>query len=148
MTALFTDRTPREKRLLAALAATLLLWLVATQVWVPLQAMRQGMADRIPRIERALAMVHQTPVSATGQGTDPRPLAVVVTEAAGPFGLNISRLQPRGAAVELALEDATFDAVLLWIEALERDNGLRLADLTLTRRPAPGIVGATLTLER
>jgi general secretion pathway protein M len=79
---------------------------------------------------------------------DPRAVPAILTDAADTFGLKISRLQPQGNGAQLTLEDAPFDSVLLWIEALQRDDALRLIDLTLTRRPAPGIVGATLTMER
>jgi type II secretory pathway component PulM len=46
------------------------------------------------------------------------------------------------------LEEAPFDAVILWLEALHRDHGLAVTTLDLTRRPAPGTVNASLTLER
>jgi general secretion pathway protein M len=146
MTALISNRTPREKMLLAVLVAILTLWLAVTLGLAPLLAARRDMAARIPRIERALEMVHQAPVPE--EAADPRPLAALVTDGAATLGLSISRLQPQGNKVDLTLEDAAFETVLLWIEAMERDGGLRLSDLALTRRAAPGIVGAALTVER
>ena len=73
---------------------------------------------------------------------------MILTDAAAAFGLTISRLQPQGAEVLVTLEDAPFDTVLLWTQALIRDDALRLTQLTLTRRPAPGMVATTLTVER
>ena len=148
MTALLTRRTPREKALLACLAALGLIWLAVTQVWQPLQALRHEIAARIPRIERALALVQSNPVALTAPATDARSLPIVITDAADSFGLTINRLQPEGAQVRVTLEDAPFDAVLLWVEALQRDHALRPTDLTLTRRPTPGVVATNLMVER
>ncbi len=147
MTDLFANRTPREKVLLAGLAALALLWLTVTQVWQPLHALRQDIAARIPRIERALAEVKANPIPQT-TASDPRTTPALLTDAADTFGLTISRLQPQGTQVLVTLEDAPFDTVLLWTQSLLQDDGLRLTQLTLTRRPAPGIVATTLTVER
>ena len=140
-------KSPREKLLMAALGGLILLWLAITQVWAPLQRLRQDFAARIPRIERALAQVQAAPET-LAVASDTRATPAIITDAADTFGLRISRLQPLGSGAQLTLDDAPFETVLLWIEALQREDALRLVDLTLTRRPAPGVVGATLTLER
>jgi general secretion pathway protein M len=143
----FATKSPRERLLMGALAAAVLIWLAVTQIVQPLQAHRRDMAARIPRIERALARLQAAP-EALAAPPDSRATPAILTEAADTFALKISRLQPQGSGAQLTLEDAPFDSVLLWIEALQRDDALRLMDLTLTRRPAPGVVGATLTMER
>lgn len=142
------SKTPRERMLLAASGALALVWLATTQVWQPLLALRLDLAASIPRIDRALVRLQDNPAMPGEQAADPRAIPVVITEAADTFGLLISRLQPQGGQVLLTLEDAPFETVLLWIEALQRDDGLRLVELSLTRRLAPGIVGVTLALER
>lgn len=143
----FANRTQREKLLLAAMAGLALLWLVVTQLWLPLQAYRRDIAARIPRIERALVQVKNAD-PLLPQVADPRATSSIITATADAFGLKISLLQPQDTQTQITLEDAPFDTVLLWIEALQREDALRLVDLTLTRRPAPGVVGATLTLAR
>lgn len=148
MTALFANRTPREKLLLAAMSGLVLIWLAVSHVWLPLQTHRHDIAARIPRIERALVQAQTGPETLAAQTVDPRPIPAIITDAADAFDLKISRLQPLNGQVQLTLEDAPFETVLLWIEALQRDDALHLVDLTLTRRPAPGVVGTSLTLER
>ncbi len=148
MTAFFVNRTEREKLLLVAMAALVLSWLVMTQVWLPLKDYRREISARIERIERALVQVKTGADPLLPEVADPRATSAIITETADAFGLKISRLQPQDTQTQLTLEDAPFDTVLLWIEALQREDALRLVDLTLTRRPAPGVVGATLTLAR
>ena len=146
LTEFLASKSAREKVLLAALGVLVTGWLGFTQIWAPLQMHRHEMAARIPRLERALAVAQTLPAAVVA--ADPRDLPALITDAAGAFGLNITRLQPEGAKVQITLEDAAFETVLLWIEALQQANGLRLSDLTLTRRPAPGVVATSLTVER
>ncbi len=141
-------RSLREKLMLAALAVVALIWLAVTQVWQPLQAQKADILARIPRIERALPLLQSAPGPLMAQAPDSRAIPSVLTDAADTFGLKISRLQAQGDGAQLTLEDAPFDVVLLWIEALQRDDAVHLVDLTLTRRPAPGVVATTLTMER
>ena len=146
---LMDQRSPRERGLIAWAGALLVVWAVVALVWQPLWASRAGLVDSLLRTDQMLARVqHLPPPSGTAPVTDDRPLSVIATTTAGDMGLQVRRLQPQGNAVQVQIEDAPFDLVLLWIAALERDHGLRLSDLTLTRRPAPGTVATTLTLER
>ncbi len=141
------DRTPRERGLLLGLAVVAVVAGGVIGVWQPMRAHNAALADSLLRAERAAVQVANLPIQPDLAPPDARPAPVIITEAAEAFGLQIRRLQPQGGTVQVALDDAAFDAVLLWVEALERDHGLRLADLTLTRRPTPGTVATTLTLE-
>lgn len=146
-TTFLADRTPRERVLLLGLTVTAIVAAAVLGVWQPLRAQNAAFADALNRTERAARQVANLPAQTDSVVPDARPAPVIITEAAESFGLQIRRLQPQGSTVQVALDDAAFDAVLLWLEALERDHGLRLADLALTRRPTPGMVAATLTLE-
>lgn len=146
---LMQSRTPRERRLIAAAAALLAVWAVVMLVWQPLRSGRAALEADLLHADQMLARVQRLPTTAgAAPVNDDRPLSVIATTSAADMGLQVRRLQPQGDAVQVQVEDASFDFVLLWIAALERDHGLRLSDLTLIRRPAPGSVAATLTLER
>lgn len=142
-------RVPRERLLLSVLFVVLGVWLLVAGVWQPLHSSRVRLSDQIARHERALAVVQSLPMVTTAVTTqDSLPLANVVTETAAAFQLTIRRLEPEGSRVRLVLDEVPFDAVILWIEAVERDHGLRVTELQLTRRPAPGVVNSVLALER
>ena len=147
---LLDGRTPRERLMIAGVAGLVLVWTVFALVWQPLWTARASLAAGILRADQMLARVQRLPppAHATPVAADDRPLAVIATATAQDMGLQVRRLQPQGDAVQVVIEDAPFDFVLLWIAALERDHALRLTELTLSRRPAPGTVAATLTLER
>jgi general secretion pathway protein M len=143
-------RTAREKVLIAGLGVILALWAGIAGLWQPLQAHRAAVLDDIARYTRTATVL--TTAAASGIAlpapASDAPLPAVITDTATAYQLTIRRLQPTADAAEIVLDDAPFEAVLIWLEALERDQGLRIRALTLTRRPEPGIVGATLTVGR
>jgi general secretion pathway protein M len=132
--------------MLAGLGAALLMWICAVAVWQPLQAKRVSLAAQTARYQAAAQMLANPEKVAAN--SDPRPVPVIVAETAATFGLMVRRLQPAGDAVQIVLEDAPFEDVLLWIEALTTDHALQLQSVDLIRRPAPGVVAATLTVAR
>jgi general secretion pathway protein M len=146
MMALWTDRSPRERVMLAGLGLLALVWLAVAGIWQPLVAHRASLASQIARYDTAARML--TNPAQTTTPTDPRPVPVIITESAATFQLTIRRLQPTGDQVQIVLEDAPFEAVILWIDALATDHALTLQSLDLIRRPAPGMVAATLTVAR
>ena len=141
----WADRTPRERALLLGLGVSLVAWLGIAGIWQPLQVKREALTAQIARYQTAtLMLANPTQVLPS----DTRAIPVIITESAATFQLSIRRLQPAGDQVQVVLEDAPFDDVLLWINAFTTDNGLQLQTLDLVRRPAPGVVAATLTVTR
>lgn len=142
------ERSPRERYLLLGAAVLAMIWLSFTVVWQPLVAHEAALTDRIMRYERSLAVLNVSPQASTAVTSDPRPVPVILAGTAAEFGLTIRRLEPEGSGARLVLEEASFNDVILWLERMEQDHGLRLTDLEMTRRPAPGVVTATLALQK
>ena len=145
------QRSTREKLLLGLGLVLALLWLGITAVWQPLRLHRANLEVKISRLDRGFAALQDPGFNlpdAEATAADSRPVPVVITDTAAVFQLVIRRLEAEGTGARVVLEEATFQQVILWLEALERDHGLRVRDLEMTRRPAPGIVGVTLALER
>lgn len=146
---LWRSRSSRERWMMLGLAAVGVAALLIAGLVQPLVASRAAAREAIGRHEAALARLAALPEGAAAPTADlTRPVTAVVTETAPEFGLVILRIEPEGAGARLLLEDAGFTEILAWIEALERDRGLRVIALEMERRPEPGIVSARLTLER
>ena len=145
------ERSGRERVLLGVAAAFVLVWIGVTTVWQPLRQHRTDLEGRIARYDRGLAAVADPAFAATdlqNETADSRPIPLILTESAAVFNLGIRRLEAAGTGAQVVLEEATFDQVILWIEVLKRDHGLRVSTLEMTRKPAPGVVSTTLSLER
>ena len=140
--------TARERWLLVLGGVAVLFWIAFTLVWQPIQARREALGGQIAFYERAIAALQAAPVPTTVAPSDPRSLNAIVADASRQFDLSILRLEPEGNRIRVTLEDAAFPSVILWLKAMQQDSGLRASELDMTRRPAPGIVNATLVLER
>ncbi|WP_111557257.1 type II secretion system protein GspM [Paracoccus sediminilitoris] len=140
------ERTPRERWLLGMGAAMVLVWVAITLIWQPVQSRRQDARQQIAFYDRALAALQSS--DAPAAPVDARALNAIVTEAAASFDLTIRRLEPAGERIRVTLDDAAFQTLVLWLEAMDRDSGLRATELDLSRRPAPGTVNAIMVLEQ
>lgn len=144
----FADRTPRERYLLLGALVLAGVWLAFVLVWQPLAAREAALTSQIARYERSLAILDSAPEDTEAAPTDSRPVPVILTETAADFSLTIRRLEPEGGGARLVLDEVPFNDVILWLDRLDRDHGLRPTELDMTRRPAPGMVTATLALQR
>lgn len=140
--------TARERWLLIAGGAAVLIWIVFALVWQPMQVRRDAVSRQIALYERAIGALQAAPAPTAAAPVDPRSLNAIVTDAAGGFGLYIRRLEPEGNRIRVTVNDAAFQSLILWLDAMQRDSGLRASELDMTRGPAPGVVNATLVLER
>lgn len=148
MMAFWGARTARERLLIIALGFLSVIYLLIVTVWQPLQRHRTTLTDDIARYARATAALSTIPAGLVAPPSADTPLPGIITDTAATYQLTIRRLQPSTDTADITLEDAPFDAVLLWIDALERDHGLRIITLTMTRRPEPGLVATNLIVGR
>ncbi len=146
LTGWFATRPLREQGLLLAGSVLLVVYLAVTCVWQPLLAARTVVVGQIQQDEHALTALASLP-SARPKIADPRPIARILTETAPDFGLSIRRIDATEAGADLTLDDATFDGVILWLDMLDGQQGLTIANLQITRRPQAGLVAATMTLK-
>jgi general secretion pathway protein M len=150
MNAFLSARTPRERVLIVVLALISAAVLGHLILWQPMAQHRLALQQDIARQARSFAALTALPPD-TGLPPLARsdlPLPGIITETVAAYQLSIRRLQPADTSADISIEDAPFDAVLLWVDTLERDHGLRIISLSLTRRPEPGIVAATLIVGR
>lgn len=137
-------RSGRERAMLAAALGLGATYVMQSQVVRPVLAWRATAQAEIARIDAVRQALGQAAPSPSG----PRdtPAARVVTDSAAPFGLTIRRLEAEGSATRVVLDEAPFDALVGWLQALEHQHGLQVTQIALDRRPAPGLVAAQITL--
>lgn len=150
MMGFWAARTGRERLLIVGQALVCATYAIVAGIWQPLQRHRDMLVNDIVGYTRTSTALSDAAASGTTFTipADDRPLPTIITDTAAAYQLMIRRLQPTTNAAEIALEDATFESVLLWVDALEREHNLRIVALTMIRRPEPGLVAATLTIGR
>lgn len=149
----------RERRALTGGGVVLVIVLVWAFVWHPLAQARSDMATYVKRqradvvwmrqaAARARELRLQGPASEQNrQGKSLLALADVSARGAG-LADALKRVEPTGSnSVRVTFEIANFDALANWLEALARDYGVRVSDLSVDKVRGIGLVNARVTLQ-
>jgi general secretion pathway protein M len=145
---------PRDQLLVAAIAAAVLLILFFS-LWLPLQRELTRLRSAVPQEKVQLAQmqvqalaINQLRASARAPHAGGSLLAVL-EQSATASGLrgHITRMEPEGASgARVALEGVNFDALIGWLDNLQRQGGVRVDKAAIEGQPSPGVVNARLTL--
>lgn len=155
----YLSREPRERRTLLLGALVLALILLYTLGWQPLV---KGIAQQQRSIaaqqetlqwmqgaaaEIALLRGKQTPQQAAHAN---QPLLSIVESTAKNItraGGTLKRIEPKGAdSVQVWLEQASFDQMILWLNTLQKDSAIHVDTLTIDKQKTEGIVDVRVTL--
>ncbi len=149
----------RERMMLGAGAALLLVLLLWALIWQPLNSGVQrlqtevaGQREGLQWMRNAAAELQQLRGSGAqaGAGLGGRSLLAVVDQSARAAGLGsgIKRIEPDSAsAVRARLETVSFDAVVKWLDDLSRQFGVSATLVTIERAAGAGQVNVRVTLQ-
>lgn len=152
-------QSARDRRVLAVgavVAAVLLAWAL---VWYPLARHRADLAVQLDAARQGLATVRAGAAELERlrhAGGSPRidrqgrSLLALADASAREAGLQnaLRRVEPVGPrSVRVTFEFASFDTLMDWLEALSRDYGVQVGDLSADRVDSVGLVSARVTLE-
>lgn len=153
-TAAWDRASPRERRIAGIGALIVVLAAGWAWVWQPMnmdiERTRAELARAKAALANARALVDESAALArdtrSKEASDPRAaIARVLAER----DLKISgRLDVQEGRVKVVLPEARFDRLLGALDALRRDEGLRVVEAVVAARVEPGTVRAELTLAR
>ena len=155
LSAAWSQRSPSERRVLAAMAWLAAALLLVALVWLPLERTRSRLAAELPRLRASIAALEReadevrrlrampapaaTPSAAS-------PLAELVTNGGGLAGAQVTVLDDR--RVRVTGDDVSFGALLEWLRNAQSTHRMRVDTARVEARPAPGRVRAELVLTR
>ena len=155
----FTGLAPRERLMVVACAAVLLVTGLYLGVYEPVVDAHQGRVNALASA-RALATRLETasrevaaagPKSNAGQAGRNMSLLAAVDQAAksATLGKAPERLQPDGEnSVKIWFNDVSFDAMVRWLAELQTRYGIREQTLDVEAQDTAGEVDARLSLTR
>jgi general secretion pathway protein M len=151
---------PRERLMIAGCGAVIAIALLYVMVWAPLAEARAQAALNVKAQQETLSWMRQaslqvrqarqTVPTATVIG-DNRSLLSIVDSSATQAGVRepIVRMEPEGDnGVTLSMDNAEFDAVILWLGALKRGYNVDVVQVSITPTNTPGRVDTSLSLQR
>lgn len=152
--ALWEDRSPRERVVIGALAALAAVALLAAFAWLPLERARARLKAELPALRASLAALELQAAEAKRLRALPpaqkssEPLVSLATAAGGRAlpGAQITVLDGKTLVVTGA--DIAFGALLEWLASVQASQGLRVQNAHVEALPAAGRVRAELRLAR
>ncbi|MGK6318197.1 type II secretion system protein M [Sphingomonas sp. DT-204] len=135
----------RERIMVGGLGIVLALLVLIYGVVKPLQAARaQALAD-IRTYDTLKARIRAAGALNSNPGPPPRigPPANVVTASANSFNLT-AQIEPMPGGVRATVAEGGYDAVMNWLADIARTSNLSVTRVDIRKRPAPGMVSATV----
>ncbi|MGD8884356.1 MAG: type II secretion system protein M [Gammaproteobacteria bacterium] len=157
----YNNLEPRERRILIIGAGVLVIAMLYLLGWEPLVNKTAKLRDSIDTNQELVSWMEnaaeqaqqmQAQISArgpTGKKSGQSLLGTIDrTAKAGDLGKSVKRVQPDGQTkARVWLENANFDAMIKWLESLQRQQGIRIVTSVIEKQEEAGIVNARLVLE-
>lgn len=157
----FTGLAQREQIFVGGGAIVVLIAVIHTLVWVPLDTGQKAMAQEVSVWQRSLAelkplkgMQPATTGSSTTvvAGANQTPV-VIVDQTLRARGLDraLKRSQPTTSnGIRVEFDNVAFDDLVLWLGDLSSQYGMQVSSGSMSQssQSAPGRINATFTLER
>jgi type II secretory pathway component PulM len=148
-------KTRGERRVVTAILVAVTGMLLWAAIWLPLvrdadtmraargaNAAALAAARKMAEEGAGLARVSATPVTADTRAGFERVLVNQNLRAA------VTQLDSKEGRTRVVFAAVAYDALIAALEALQRDEKLRIAEATITARVEPGMVRAEITLAR
>lgn len=156
----FTALEQREQIFVAGGAVVVLIAVLYSLVWVPLDTGQKALAQEVAVWQRSLAELKplkgQQPVKSGGTtvtaGGNQTPV-VIVDQTLRARGLDraLKRSQPTTSnGIRVEFENVAFDDLVLWLGDLSSQYAMQVSSgsMSTSSQSAPGRINATFTLER
>ena len=159
MKAWLENLDPRERMMVAAGGALLVLFLLYIMIWSPLHSGYDSIKETVEEQRATALWMQQSAQTLKGlkgragsaaQGLGGRSLLSVAdsTARAGGLGPALKRVEPEGSdSVRVWLDGAPFDVLVKWLGTLSTIHGVNAETVTMERSDATGRVNARLTLQ-
>lgn len=156
----YQNLQPRERLQVVIILAILLIAIFYITIWKPVyngldeqQKLYASQQDTLLWMKQASFEVKSLKSSGIrgNKRNKNQPVTLVVEQSASTAGLknNLSKLESSGkSGAQAKLESASFDQMLIWINALKRNNGIIITSANIERTDQPGTVNARLTFNR
>ena len=136
----------REQRLVLISALCVSVFLLYSLLWVPLNESLTNAEKSVANRQALLTWVtentarYQSIKSTTGGKKSSGSLSSIVNRTAEQQQLTITRLQPQGDSLQVWIDSAPFNQLLLWLENLASNEGLQVEAIDLAQGELPGEV--------
>lgn len=149
---LWSERSAKERRVIAIAGALVAVILLVTFVWLPVERARARLAVELPQLRASIAALQRD----ADEVKRLRSMPIASASSSGSLPSLATSLPLPGAQlavvddkhVRLTAGDVSFAALLDWLAAAQASHGLRVESAKIEALPVTGRVRAELGLAR
>ncbi len=136
----------REQRLVLALGSAIMVLLLYTLLWQPLNTNLANTKSKLASRQALLTWVDENvsryqAIKPNGSGKKTSgSLSSIINRTANQYQLTITRMQPQGDSLQVWLDTAPFTELLFWLEHLANNEGLQVQAIDLASSDKSGEV--------
>ena len=146
MKAWFEQLAPREQRLVLAMSALILVFLIYSLIWQPLNDNLDKSSQKLVRQQALLSWVqentalYQQAAKGSAIKNSGGSLSGIVNTSARQAGITITRIQPQGDDILIWIDEVAFSTMLTWLDTLNSKSGLQVKAIDLAALEKAGTV--------
>ena len=135
----------REQRLVLVMAPLVVIFILYSFVWQPLNDNIAKTTKKVARQQQLLSWVKENTerfqqAKSSGGNRANGSLSSIVNRTAGRYKISITRMQPQGDNIQVWIDEIAFNRLLEWLEQLSTKEGLRVTNIDLSNAEQPGVV--------
>ena len=146
MKAWWQQLNTREQRLVSIMATLVMIFILYSTVWQPLNDSLLDANKKLVRQQALLTWVtentsrYQQAKSNTRVSKSKGSLSSIVNKSANAYKLTITRMQPQGDDLQVWIDSVPFTQLLFWLGHLANQEGLQVEGIDLTHADRTGEV--------
>lgn len=136
----------REQKLVIAMSAAVLIFILYSLIWQPLNENIKKTQAKVERQEQLLTWVkektalYKQAVLSGQHRNQGGSLSSIVNRTANQSSIVIARMQPQGEDLQVWIDEVPFNTLLNWLGSLASDNGISIKAVDLANSDTPGVV--------
>jgi len=135
----------REKKLILVMAPLVVVFIIYSFVWQPINNNITKTEKKIARQQQLLSWVKENTqrykqAKLNGGTKTIGSLSSIVNRTAGAHKITITRMQPQGDNIQVWIDEIAFNKLLQWLEQLSSNEGLYVSNIDLSDAEKPGVV--------
>jgi general secretion pathway protein M len=151
----YAGLAPRERVLVASAAGLIVLAILYLLFFGPFAKSLSARQETVDRKQQDLvwlrSMSNTVRMKAAGGAGGGESLVVLVNRTAqqtGIAGALVNQAPQGDASIRVRLEGVSFDALMSWFGVLQERSGVEVDNASIERAERPGVVNASVTLQR
>lgn len=154
----YNSQSSRDRKLIIAMAALLLVTLFYLMIWEPIHQGRDQQKLKLKTQQEIHSWMQSAAKEVTSlkgnsikRASSKQAIALILENSAKISGLkkHINKIESSGKnGARIKIDSVSFDQLLLWLNTLEQQHGVRITTASIERNDKTGTISARISFEK